>query len=278
MPLPWQRGLAHRVSQLASDKGLALPPGRGLEAQLSSLEAHVGISEPPPTWLRGLEPRLNLIDATELPWTGLTNYWRMEEAPPGPWVDVVGAKSLAYHPSFPIPTQVAGKNAFALRMPQGSISLIRSTPVSYDWSGPFSMAWWFMPDAPSSQGAVCFDNRGSGPTGLYFGWSLEPFPTYDDKLFRVQIEGGAYYAGTTPHLEGLWHHLAIVSDGASYTKVYVNGQLEIAAPVTPNQPGNEMGELWLYNGSHDELALFFGHQLSQGQVSAIYAAGAGVFY
>lgn len=274
--MDWRHGLSRRLAQLAADKGATINPRGGLEAQLAGLEAHVGIAEPPATWGRGLEPRLALIDATALPFAGLTNYWRLEESPPGPWVDVVGAKSLAYHPSFPVPTQVAGKENFGLRMPAGSISLIRSTPVSFDWSGPHSMAWWFKPDGP--QGGVFFDNRGAGANGYYFGWSLNPFPTYDDDLFTLQIEGGAYYPGTTPCPEGLWHHLVIASNGIDETRVYVNGALEITAPVTPNQPGNELGELWLYNGSHDELGLFFGTVIEQPQVSALYAAGAGVFY
>jgi hypothetical protein len=193
----------------------------------------------------------------------MTNYWRLEETPPGPWLDSVGSAPLSYVMPFPVPTQVAGKNNFGLQMPLGSISIIR-TAVTFDWSGSYSWSFWYNPDAGPSR--ACFDNADAS---VYFGWDT------GTSNFGIGINSGSpiEYTGTQIAVAGVYHFVVFTCDGATF-KVYVNGVLDITAPEFP---ANTAGAVQMYNGRFDEIGRF-SMPLSPAQITALYNAGAGKFF
>jgi hypothetical protein len=198
------------------------------------------------------------------PYAGVTNYWTLESALT-PWPDSIDAKPLSRHASFPAPTHVAGKNGFGKQMIAGSVSIMRSTPHTFNWTGLWTLALWYKPE---NANAIILDNR--SPTSLYFGWSNTT------GKFNFYIDGGATnYLGTLVIGLGSYHHVVLVGDGASSTKLYVNGVLD--GVVAPNVTLTPAGELWLYNATYDEVAMFEGVAIAQPQVTALYNGSAGVF-
>jgi len=202
---------------------------------------------------------LELCDVVT-PFDDLANYWRFEDGA-DPWVDAVGGNDLNHLAPFPVANSVPGKNNLAAEMVIGSVSILRSD-AAFDWSGPWSLSFWHKP--PAGVARIFIDDESAT---IYNGWGATA------NRFDLRINSAPTVSGTVVAVAGVFHHVAYVSDGATFLQ-YVNGVLDI---TVLDAPTNVAGKMRIYNGIFDEAARFAA-AIPPEQVAALYAAGAGAFY
>lgn len=133
----------------------------------------------------------------------------------------------------------------------------------------WSWSWWFKVPTGSANGVGCDVDLFDSATATVVETAYVGAGTSG----QLQIDGGLVGPALTH--DGSWHHIVVVSDGAS-RKVYLDVAEVMSVTVTPHNLG-DIGAFLTgdFNCPIDEMGVW-GVALTPPQVSALYNGGAGL--
>ncbi|MCD4689948.1 hypothetical protein K8S17_00640, partial [bacterium] len=178
---------------------------------------------------------ITVLEAPECP-SEMTAYWRLDEQTGPIYEDSFG---LHDGTSASAPTAVAGLIADAQRFDGYNDSISVSGHSDFNWGrdASFTIEYWMRKDTPCGGNTVPYnevivgrDDNGTGATDIHWwtGVSCWEMPQ-GTAVFQLRDENreGVHVRGTTFLLDGDWHHIVCVRDGAVDTnRIYVDGSLE----------------------------------------------------
>jgi fibronectin-binding autotransporter adhesin len=229
---------------------------------------------------------LALLVSTCVSRAALVAYWNFDETTGTNVFDLAGNTTRTNNGFFATapetPTRVPGRlgNAVAFTWqaannPASGRRVIVPYHTNLALNGPFSISFWYRPDAPFPAGTFPGIMRlGSQGATAPYGWGF--YRQNNMVLKRGNIQPGNFAAMNL----GLWNHLAVTYNGvlaSSNTQFYLNG-VRMNPFVATNGWTNiaattifEMGRMDGFDqATLDELALWGDEALSPGKILSIY--------
>jgi PKD repeat protein/lysophospholipase L1-like esterase len=217
----------------------------------------------------------------------ITSHWKLDEAQDPTYEDSVG--DLDGSCSGNCPKAAAGKVGGAQYFDGSYTGVNVPADPSFDWAsdGSFTIEYWmYKPLGANCEGNEVVAGRDNAAkandAGLHW-WT----GCYDDGKAAFQLRNnagtGRLLRGTTFLLDGKWHHVAAVRDGANNKNLlYVDGALENSVSFTYSEgfdhasaPLNigHLNSYFRYKGRIDEVALY-GRALDAGEIQEQFTRGA----
>jgi hypothetical protein len=214
--------------------------------------------------------------------SGASAHWRFEEAAGGPYADATGnGNTLTATGS---PTQETGKvGSFSIGNSSGNYASRASTSYLQAGAQDFSISLWVYPTSTANRGYFCKGteymlNSDSIVSGMYIQAKNGAGNAYNN----------ATAAGTHPPLN-TWSHVCC-GYNAAMNKLWIcmnAGIMFYSASFTGTGIQTDTGDFFTgrsitdgysYAGRLDSMTIFNGKLLSAGEISTLYAAGAGLDY
>lgn len=207
--------------------------------------------------------------------TSIVSYWELEEAS-GTRVDSHGSNDLADNGTVTQGTGIQGNCADFTDSSSEYLSYASSATFVYDGASARSLSFWFYPHSVTGVNTVvsCW---GGGSTQNWIVY------TNGSNIVAGVESNGALITATSAATINTWHHVVLLMKASGSAELYVNGVSKgtgtPAGSAGANAPfyiGQNSSSNY-YDGLVDEVG-WWTKELSAGEISSLYNAGAGIPY
>ena len=220
---------------------------------------------------------IEVVDTPSFP-TGVVSYWKFDELRDPVYFDANFIANGRCTDNCPVPTtgKLNGGQAFDGNT---EVGVFPATEYDVDVGESFSVEYLMYKNTPafSNEPIIGRDDDFSSVTW----WSGVSDTVGGEAIFYLQDRDGNGFAvtGTTPLIDGTWHHVvSVYDDTASELRIYVDGKLEGKTPTSYTSDfiaPNAMltigwhGSGFSFEGSVDEI-VFHNQALNQEEIGAHY--------
>jgi hypothetical protein len=178
------------------------------------------------------------------PSSGLVSHWKLDDGTGSTTAaDSVGTNDGDIGLMNPAQDWVYGKFGMALDFDGTDDFVTTATADIYDTYDTGTLSFWIniSGDLPFAADMAILSYSATNTINSLFEWFVDN--DYGVVVQGWKIDGGggqwAYVGSSTDITDGVWHHVAFVADGASRTKIYLDGTEETTGYQEDHSAGEE---------------------------------------